>query len=103
MTITADDTNRILVTMIANLRSELFEPSDYGIVELCDMMLMMEEDGYPELSEYDTIDRDEVITFALHTGLHVIYKTIIEFRPDHFKGDSWRWDCHEMIADVHGG
>lgn len=103
MTLTADQANKLLITLIANLRAELFEPSDYGIIELCDIMLLCEEDGYPELSDEELIQRQDVIEFALYSGLHMIYKTIIELRPDHFKGDSWRYDSHQLIADVHGG
>jgi hypothetical protein len=103
MNLTSTQANALLVTLIANLRSDLFEPSDYGIIELCDIMLMCEEDGYPELPDTEQLERQDAIEHALHTGLHVIYKTIIEFRPDHFKGDSWRYDSRQMIAEVHGG
>jgi hypothetical protein len=96
MNFTADETNALIVTLVNNLRNDLFEPTDYAIIELVDMMILNEEQGIPELSAEDVIDREETLDFALNTALHMIYRTVADLRPGHFAGDAWRYDIMQL-------
>ncbi len=92
MNLNEAEANALTVTMLAKLRDLLFESTDYSIIELCDTMLLIIEDGDPD---EDNID---ATPYALYTGLRMIYATIEEYRPDHFKSDIWRYNISQMVG-----
>lgn len=95
MTMTNDEANALLVAMLEDLRFQLFEPTDYSIMELCDIMLAPPEedlfDGDP-----DSITPSEATQFALIVALRSIRAGIELIRPNHFKSDLWRYG---IVAD----
>lgn len=94
MNMNYDSINELLVTMLSEVRFQLFEPTDYSIIELCDMMLAYIDNGDP-----DFITQSEATEFALVTALRVVYNTIEKIAPGHFEAGAFRSEVARLAED----
>lgn len=95
-----DSINELLVTLLGEVRFQLFEPTDYSIIELCDMMLAYIDNGDDLFDgDPDLITQPEATEFALITALRVIYKTIEKIAPGHFEAGAFRSEVARLAED----